>query len=220
MMKQDSLHILNGQSMYDYFKKTHFIEQEMLPFNEAMCYGNACSDIFSQEFVETRANVHHVTTEQYEEKILKPLQPLFSKSYSVIELWFDADMFCQINLLTILAWLDQTDYKCSISLHVVGDKFEPVEHFTLNAKGYDELYQQVFIQKTMPHRISPPLLKTGVELYLNYLNEDSPLMLYIQNHQHVPEKELVLALLNEFREYGLGNTQYMEMIKKDRRISE
>src|SRR4051812_22849973 len=195
MMKQAPLHILNGQSMYDYFKETHFIEQEMIPFNEAMCYGNTCNDIFSQEFVETRATAHHVTTEQYEEHTLKPLQALFNKNYTAIELWFDADMFCQINLLTILAWLDQTDYKCSISLHIVGDKFKPVEHFTLNAKGYDELYKQVLIHKTMPNHINLPLLRTGVELYLNYLNEDSPLILYIQNHQHVPEKELVLALL-------------------------
>ena len=75
-MKQ-SLHILNGQSMYDYFKKTHFLEQKrMIPFNEAMCFGDISGELFSQEFVEVRANVHHVTFEQYTENTLKPLEPL------------------------------------------------------------------------------------------------------------------------------------------------
>ena len=40
MLLQDTLHILNGQAMYYYFKETAFLEQDMMiPFNEAMCYG-------------------------------------------------------------------------------------------------------------------------------------------------------------------------------------
>ncbi len=41
MIQKNTLHILNGQAMYDYFKETRFLEDEMMiPFNEAMCYGN------------------------------------------------------------------------------------------------------------------------------------------------------------------------------------
>lgn len=221
MIRPDTLHILNGQAMYNYFKKTHFLEQDkMIPFNEAMCYGNTVNDLFSFEFIEIRAKVHHITPLQYADNTLKPLKPLFSKNFTHLDLWFDADMFCQINLLTILAWLDQTEYKHSINLHLVGDMFEPLKFFTLKAKGYYAVYNQVLIQKTMPKDISPPPLTKGVELYLNYLNKDSDLMLYIEKHQNVLEEELMLALLKEFKDYGLGDTQYLEIIRNHRKLNE
>jgi hypothetical protein len=220
MIRKNTLHILNGQEMYNYFKKTHFLEQElMIPFNEAMCYGNTCNDLFSHEFVEIRANVHQVTPAQYAEITLKPLDPLFSDDFSHVALWFDADMFCQINLLTILAWLDQTDHKGTIDLHIVSDKFEPVDYFKLKAKGYYAFYKQVLIHKTLPKYVHPAPLKKGVELYLNYLNKESDLVLYIQKHQNVLEKDLVSTLIDKFKNYGLGDTQYIEIIKSHRKIN-
>ncbi|WP_223592497.1 AraC family transcriptional regulator [Neobacillus bataviensis] len=220
MIRKNTLHILNGQEMYNYFKKTHFLEQEwMIPFNEAMCYGNTCDDLFSQKFVEMRAKVHQVTQAQYAEITLKPLDPLFREDFTRIALWFDLDMFCQINLLTILAWLDQKNHKGRIDLHIVGDKFEPVDSFKLKANGYYQFYKQVLIHKTLPKYIHPAPLKKGVELYLNYLNKESDLLLYIQKHQNVPEKELVPTLIEKFKDYGLGDTQYFEIIKSHRKTT-
>ena len=218
MLLQDTLHILNGQAMYDYFKETAFLELDMMiPFNEAMCYGNTVNDIFSNEFVEVRAKVHHVSPEQYAEFMLKTMQTLLSKNSTRINLWFDADMFCQINLLTILAWLDQAEHKSSITLHIVGDKFEPLENYILDVSGYYDIYKQVLIQKMMPTYISPVPLKKGVELYLNYLKQDSDLMLYIEEHKKVSDKELMLLLLKNFRDHGLGDRQYLEIIQNYRK---
>ena len=44
----------------------------------------------------------------------------------------------------------------------------------------------------------------GFEQYLNYLNKDSDLMLYIRRHQDVPVKELVPILIENFKGHGLG----------------
>ncbi|EKN65221.1 AraC family transcriptional regulator [Neobacillus bataviensis LMG 21833] len=218
MIQIQPLHILNGQEMYNYFNKTNFLEQErMIPFNEAMCYGNTTGELFSQEFVEVRAMVHHVTPEQYADITLKPLHSLFSGNFTSIECWFDADMFCQINLLTILGWLDQQHYQDPITLHIVGEQFKPVECFRLKVEGYNALYQQVVMDKTMPKVIHPAPLKKGVELYLNYRNKDSDLMLDIQRHQAVPETELVSALIEKFQDYGLGDVQYIELIREQRK---
>ncbi|WP_066316205.1 hypothetical protein [Bacillus sp. FJAT-29814] len=217
MSQKGTLHLLNGQSMYDYFKMTDFLEGElMIPFNEAMCYGDTCHDIFSDEFTQIRAKVHHVTPEQYSEITLKPLKPLFCKNFTQISLWFDADMFCQINILTILAWLDLTDYRGDIALHIVGDQFELKDSFTLKAEGYYPIYEQVLIQKKLPKSIFPDPLKRGIELYLNYLNKDSDLIHYIKKCQDVSEEELVTKLIVEFQHYGLGDTQYLEIIKSYR----
>jgi hypothetical protein len=212
-----TVHILNGTEMYKNFKEAQFLEGElMIPFNEAMCYGETCGKLFSDEFSGMRANVHRVTTAQYAEITLKPLQPLFCGDFDHIALWFDEDMFCQINLLTILAWLDQTDYEGSIDLHLVGDDFQPENHYSLKAKGYNQLYKQVMIHKTMPMEVHPNPLHKGIDLYLNYLKKNSDLMLYIQKHQDVPIKELVSLLIENFKDYGLGDTQYFEMIKSYR----
>jgi len=200
--------------MYNHFKKTHFLEKEwMIPFNEAMCYGETCSDLFSQEFIDLRANVHHVTTAQYSKITIELLKPFFKGNFSRVILWFDTDMFCQINLLTILAWLDHTNYQGEVNLHLVGDQFELIDNFALEVKGYDSLYKQVLINKESPEHIVPAPLKKGVELYLNYLNPDSDLMLFIQKHRDVRENELLYLLLNEFKDYGLGDLQYSEIIK-------
>ncbi|MEH7254145.1 hypothetical protein V7111_18655 [Neobacillus niacini] len=210
----ETLHILNGQAMYDYYKKTHYLEREItIPFNEAMCFGNISGDLFSQEFVENRAKVHHVTPEQYTVNTLKPLEPLINGDFSDIVLWFDADMFCQINVLTILAWLDKTGNINPVVLNIVGDEFEPLEYFTLNAAGYYDIYKQVIIHKNIPHTINPAPLKKGIERYFHYLKEDSVLIKYIREHQNIPEEELVTALINNFTEYGLGDVQYYELIK-------
>ncbi|MCM3729913.1 AraC family transcriptional regulator [Neobacillus cucumis] len=218
MTQNKTLHILNGQAMFNYYEETHFLEQEcMVPFNEAMCFGGTSDDLFSPEFIDIRANVHHVTPEQYTEHTLKPLQPFFDKEFSHIELWFDADMFCQINLITILAWLDQADYKDAVDIHIVGEKFKPVSDFTERAGGYYSIYKQVLIDKTMPVNILPAPIKKGIELYLSYLSKDSDLVLYIQEHKDVPERELVLALINKFTDYGLGDTQYLEIIRNQRK---
>jgi hypothetical protein len=217
MIQKRILHLLNGQSMYHFFKSTGFLGEElMIPFNEAMCYGDTCSDIFSDSFIQLRARVHRVTPEQYIERVQKPLKPLFNEHFTQISLWFDGDMFCQINILTILAWLDQTDYKGGIELHIVGDRFEPKERFSLKAEGYYTMYKQVLIQKEMPKNVFPDPLKRGIELYLNYLQKDSDLIRFINKYQDISEEELVIKLMEEFQHYGLGDTQYLEIIKSYR----
>ena len=217
MTQKRILHLLNGQSMYHFFKSTDFLGEElMIPFNEAMCYGDTCSEIFSDSFTQLRAKVHHVSPQQYIERTLKPLKPLFHENFTQISLWFDEDMFCQINILTILAWLDQTDYKGGIELHIVGDKFEPKDRFTLKAEGYYTMYKQVLIQKEMPKYVFPEPLKNGIELYLNYLQKDSDLIRFIKKYQDISEEELMIKLMVEFQHYGLGDTQYLEIIKSYR----
>lgn len=217
MESKNKLHILNGQVMYDHFQKMRFPKDEiMIPFNEAMCYGDTVSEIFSDEFISMRAKIHHVTLADYEEITLKPLQPLFNQTFESIELWFDDDMFCQINILTLLAWLDQIDYSHAIKLHIVDEHFRVVETFTLRSHGYHKIYNHILLDKIMPRQIQPPPLKKGIELYLSYLDQNSDLMTFMQKHKSIPEKELLTMLLEKFSHYGLGDIQYLELIRNHR----
>jgi hypothetical protein len=216
-MLTNTLHILNGQEMYNHYKRTEFLDpQWMIPFNEAMCDGGTCSDIFSEEFIRIRTEVHQVTREQYERITLEPLRTLLEEPFSELVLWFDSDMFCQINLLTLLGWLDQTNYRGAVTLHLVGDRFERIAAFSLEAQGYHSIYQQVLIKKEAPEHIHPAPLKKGVELYLNHLDPSSDLMVFIRERLAMPNEELVRLLLDSFKAYGLGDVQYEKIIRKCR----
>jgi hypothetical protein len=213
LIPEKILNIVNGQVMYDKFKETRFLEPEkMIPFNEAMCYGETSSDLFSQKFIKIRSNVHHVTIEQYKEITLRPLQPFISGDFTKVALWFDRDMFCQINLLTILAWLDLTGHKNDVILHIVDEKLEPLE---LNPKGYYQHYHDILIHKKIPAKTLPAHLQKSIELYVSYLKKDSSLIQYIRKYNQLPENELVTLLIKNFTDYGLGDVQYLEIIKAE-----
>ena len=86
----------------------------------------------------------------------------------------------------------------------------------MKAEGYYTMYKKVLIQKEMPKYVFPEPLKNGIELYLNYLQKDSDLIRFIKKHQDISEEELMIKLMVEFQHYGLGDTQYLEIIKSYR----
>lgn len=218
MNNGNKLNILNGQSMYDYFEKRELFKNGVyVPFNEAMCVGEATDDIFSSQFNTCRCEAHEVTIEQYTELTLKPLQILFNNQFSDLFLWFDDDMFCQINLLAILAYLDQINYRKKITFNLVDMEFKLVNSFEIGVQGYRELFKQVIINRCMPQNINLPLLENGIKLYLEYLKDENEITEYIKQHGEVQTDILVTDLLRTFHKYGLGDTQYIKLIEKYRK---
>lgn len=214
MNEKDTLNILNGQSMHDYFRQHHFDENGVfVPFNEAMCVGKVTSDIFSNEFNKYRCDSLHVTLEHYNELTLKPLQMLFENQFSRIALWFDDDMFCQINLLTLLAYLDQINYGREATFNLVNRKFEVINCYEIDVQGYYEIYKQVMINKCVPQNIKLSVMENGIRLYFEYLKEKNEITTYIRRHADLQNRVLVAELLKVFCQYGLGDTQYMQLIQ-------
>lgn len=214
MKKGITLNILNGQMMYEHFKKHHlFVDNALyVPFNEAMCSGEASADIFSEEFNKLRCQAHGISKEKYIKITLEPLQYLFEGRGSEIVLWFDEDMFCQINLLTLLAYLDQIDYRKKVKLNLVDQEYNLTGSFLLDAVGYKETYKQVMLYKNFPENINLPVLRKGVKLYLEYLKENNEIIEYIRQNENVDTDILIKKLIKKFPEYGLGDTQYLELI--------
>jgi hypothetical protein len=218
MNEKNTLNILNGQSMYNYFVQNHFNENGVyVPFNEAMCVGEVTSDIFSNQFNICRCDTNHVTMEQYNELVLKPLQILFKNKFSHIILWFDEDMFCQINLLTLLAYLNQINYSRKIIFNLVGRRFKVVDCFEFGVQGYKEIYKQVMINRCIPQNINLSIMKNGIRLYLEYLKEENEITAYIRQHENLKNNILVTELLRVFSQYGLGDTQYLQLIERYRK---
>ncbi len=219
MNKNNTLNILNGQVMYDYFKKQHLDEGELyIPFNEAICVGKVTADIFSSEFNKSRCDAHKVTMEEYKQITLKPLKLLFTKRSSKIVLWFDDDMFCQINFLTLLAYLDQINYSKNVRFNLINRKFEVIDSFKVSVEKFSEIYKEVMINRKFPKNISLPVMENGIMLYFQYLKEKNEITEYINQNGNLQTYILVEKLINEFPQYGLGDTQYLQMIENLKRL--
>lgn len=211
---QEILNILNGQVMYEEFYTHQLMEKsDYVPFNEAMCSNNTCATIFSDEFKQIRASGHQVSLPEYENITITPLKPLLEKQYTCMVLWFGDDMFCQMNLLTVLAYLDQVGYKGKVFFHMVHEMTYEVEETELQLEGFKDIYQQVLIDHRLPETKLMPVMYQGIKLYLEYIKKENEITAYIKRHQGKPQNELLLQLFKLFPQYGLGDVQYIKMIE-------
>ncbi len=148
----------------------------------------------------------------YREIVIQGLEPLFNQSFDTIVLWFGTDMFCQINLLTMLGYLDQIDFKGDV-LYCLEDEVinEMIpEAKVIDVEGYFNIYKTVVCQKEMIQGL-PPIMYQGVKAYLNYNKEDSEINKYIKTH--IGDEDLLHTLMKTFPEYGLGDLQFKMMIE-------
>jgi hypothetical protein len=216
---QDLLHILNGQAMYEEFKSKRFMGN-YVPFNEAMSVNATTASIFDQAFIETRAFGHHESVENYSNKVITPLNQLFQKNYNEIVLWFGEDMFCQMNLLTILAYLEQSQYKGKVVYNSFKEDEFKISQTELTLGSYYSVYEEVLINHREPSTELIPVMDQAIELFLEMQTEDNAVRTYILNHKHLSTSELLKQLFEAIPEVGYGDTQYLELIEKIKRVKE
>lgn len=222
LFDSDVLNILNGQIMYEEFREQKLMgNSDYAPFNEAMCVHAATSDIFNERFITVRAKGHHSSVEEYTKKVIEPLRNLSQKKYSYIVLWFGEDMFCQINLLTLLAYLEQMDYKGTVFINNFREDEFKVNQTELTLENYNYIYQQVVVNHQRPSFKSfmpIPVMYQAINLYLEMLEEENPVTKYIQQHTNVPTTELLPQLFRLFPNIGYGDLQYIELINKFKKL--
>jgi hypothetical protein len=217
LFKENILHILNGQLMYDEFHRKNIMgEADYVPFNEAMCVNEVTYPIFDHTFNETRANGHSVSAESYFGKVVAPLQILHSKFYETIVLWFGEDVFCQMNVLTALAYLEQIHFSGNVYLQSFNEDDFKVNEEKLTLGTYTSVFKQVLIDKTMPTAPLLPVMVEAIKRHLDMQKEQNEVTNYIQLRPDLPEMQLVNELLHIFTILGYGDTQYMQLIRKVR----
>jgi AraC-like DNA-binding protein len=214
LFDKDVLHILNGQLMYEEFKSGKLMGvSDYAPFNEAMCVNATTDQIFDQEFINIRAAGHHESVEGYIKKVIDPLINLFNKEYKCIVLWFGEDMFCQMNLLTLLSYLEQSGYEGRVFLNSFREDEFRVNQTELNLGPYYSAYKEVLVRQTKPSSELIPVMYQAINIYLEMLNEDNAVVKYINKHKDLPTKELLKRLFELFPTVGYGDLQYIELIK-------
>ncbi|GGA46408.1 helix-turn-helix transcriptional regulator [Psychrobacillus lasiicapitis] len=217
LFDKNVLHILNGQVMYEEFKNNRLMgESDYAPFNEAMCVNATTDQIFDQQFIHIRAAGHNEPVEGYTEKVIVPLVNLFNKEYKYIVLWFGEDMFCQMNLLTILAYLEQSGYEGKVFLNSFREDEFKVNQTELKLGPYHSVYKEVLVNHTYASHEVMPVLYQAINIYLDMLNEDNAVIKYININKDLSTKEMINRLFERFPTIGYGDLQYIELINKIR----
>ncbi|MCV6629157.1 MAG: DUF1835 domain-containing protein [Flavobacteriaceae bacterium] len=121
------LHITNGDAFSNRFKKMKW-KGDVITWREMLCEGKTTADIGSESFWRFRFDFlnkyYKVSKKQFIEKTLKEYRNLCNqKQQEQIVLWFEYDLFCQINLIAVLTWLKNHRKGASIQLVCSGNQF-------------------------------------------------------------------------------------------------
>jgi hypothetical protein len=135
-MDKTCLHITNGIVLTEYLLELGF-KDDILTWQEMLCEGPTIPKINSNEFFELRADFlksfYDIEVDTYElQKELSILNDV--EKYDEINLWFEYDLFCHINLIGVINLLHQKEIDKPLYLicsgRVDGEK---------NLKGLGEL---------------------------------------------------------------------------------
>lgn len=120
----NTLHILNGDSTLNQFKSSE-IEGETFVWREVLSDGPVHIEFGSDEFWSIRnsfmTNEFNLESGQYLKDIIpfKAIEETLSQ-YQEIVLWFEYDLFCQINMIALIQWIGKQGLDSTISLVCVG----------------------------------------------------------------------------------------------------
>ena len=108
-MNASILHITNGDSTTNYLKKLKF-SGDFITWREMLCEGKTTTDVGSESFWKNRFDFfkssYKVSKKKFIDFTLKEYRNLCNKKESKeIVLWFEYDLFCQINMLAVISWL-------------------------------------------------------------------------------------------------------------------
>lgn len=207
------LNITNGDCFDQHLRSVS--EEASIPFREAMMTGTTMSPIFSDTFIACRASQLNTTVSHYQTQITPLLQAI--QSYDRLRLWFGADSFCQLNLITLLAYLEQKNFRGEITLNIIDDVDFSIKErdIPVSLGKYEEMYNAILIAHKHPKEYGV-ICKNAIALYFDYLSPNGQLAQIVKNNSHESDNRLLVRLMEASEEYGLSDLQAMELIQKHR----
>ena len=212
-MHNKILNITNG----DYFNEKFISEfgGTAVPFREAMMDGETAANIYSQQFIELRAKSLNVTENEYRAKMYV-YDALKNNNYQAVHLWFGKDTFCQINLLTLLAYLEQIEFQGELKLNYIDDETFEVSESDINVKLgiYSKIYEDVLVSKNVPNDVG--LIRArAIDLFFDYHSENGELAKLVRANAHKEKMGLISLLLEKSKDYGLSDLQAERLINSN-----
>lgn len=209
-----SINITSGEYLNNYLKDK--INEIFIPFNETFIQGELLYPLFDDKFIDNRLIVHKVIKIDYLNKLNEFINiKEYINDISLITLWFGKDAFCIINLLTILVYLEDLNYKEKIILNLVDDySNEIIESNILISLGeFKNIYLNLINKKIIESNYH--FINEGLKDYLYITSDDNFVLDYIKENINIlTKKELIINILDMTYKYGLGDIQIKEMINK------
>ncbi len=114
------LHITNGDFLTQRLKSLD-LKGDIITWREMLCEGKTLTAVGSESFWKARFEflnkTYKISKSRFIEQTLKEYRSLCShKQQDQIILWFDYDLFCQINMLAVISWLKTHRRHAEISL--------------------------------------------------------------------------------------------------------
>ncbi|MBG48325.1 MAG: DUF1835 domain-containing protein [Pseudozobellia sp.] len=137
------LHITNGDSFTEKLKSLK-LKGDIITWREMLCEGKALTTVGSESFWKTRFEFlnknYKVSKSWFIEKTLKEYRSLCNhKQQDEIVLWFEYDLFCQINMIAVLSWLKANRKYAQISLVCSGKEDESGKLYSLSELSDEQL---------------------------------------------------------------------------------
>ncbi|MGB5509790.1 DUF1835 domain-containing protein [Robiginitalea sp.] len=137
------LHITNGDFFTQRLKNLKF-KGEIITWREMLCEGKTETSVGSEAFWKTRFEFLHknynISKSWFVEKTLKEYRSLCNhKQQDEIILWFEYDLFCQINMLAVISWLKTHRRHVQISLVCSGYEDDSKRLYGLNELNDDQI---------------------------------------------------------------------------------
>jgi|GEM_PF-467488 hypothetical protein len=198
-----------------------------VPFNEAMISGEISYPLFTDEFAEKRAENFYIDVASYADNLRQYL--LFAQEpdeYERVTLVFGEDAFCQINVLAVLACLEQRGYSGEVWLQLIDEEeYEPLgEARKITLGGYAEVYRNLCDGKIYPTTAALsdgfdctviPELDDAIDVYFMLRDEDGEVASLIKEAEG-DVNDIFRTAMEGTRRYGLGDVQVLELIRKFR----
>ncbi|WP_117883862.1 DUF1835 domain-containing protein [Aureibaculum luteum] len=166
-----TLHILNGDSTASIFSQSQ-VEGDVIIWREMLCEGPICKEVGSDEFWKKRYNYFEndlgIGKLEYFDKTIKEIVKLENVAkYDEIILWFEYDLFCQINLMALCTYLLES-YDKSVMYHLVCTGKENGKDQLQTLGDYDaKSYPQLLGKKKKLSRKKLLFAKKCWEIYVN-----------------------------------------------------
>jgi len=137
------LHITNGDVFTQKLKSLK-IKGDIITWREMLCEGKTLTNVGSETFWKARFEFlnknYKVSKSRFIEKTLKEYRSLCNhKQQDKIVLWFEYDLFCQINMLAVLSWLKTHRKYAEISLVCSGKEDETDKMYSLGELSDEQL---------------------------------------------------------------------------------
>ena len=211
------LYIVNGSVLKTYLAAKCEDGQKIIAFNESMITGKCGEDIFSDSFFRQRAENLQIAYEQYDAVTVAELDELLHSAYDEIILWFDADMFCQMNVLTLCAYLDAVKYRGRVQLYIVRQDFWQcagwqdivIKSYPIELQGYHAIYQEVLCGRQAKEKEYPVFaeLQQGIRLYANYISPHGDIRSAIARlvKENRSKQFIIKEISEQYPQYGIGD---------------